>query len=630
MSNARPTAISDLSPPRRAGRTRAALATLLAAGLATSPCPAQSTNPSTNPSANATAAARETEHTESQKPDSLRELIEKYGADERAIGIFYDAAWSERAMTRRERLIDEGFERLKAVPFEALGRSAQVDYLLMRTKLEADRNTITQERAQLEEMRELLPFRDVIVALEEARSRLEPVDAPAAAAQLAEFKAQIAAARSRINAKAPEPDPAATYPAPIAVTPTVARRAARATDELRRTLDQWHRYHTQYMPEFDWWVGAPYAQAQRELESYAKHLREEIAGIKGAPEDPLIGDPIGREKLVQDLATEWIAYTPEEIIAIGERELDWCEAEMKRAAAALGYEDWKDALEFVKRQHVGPGEQAALTTELTREAAAFVISRDMLTVPELAQEIWRQTMITAEGQRTLPFAAYGPQAFLIAYPTSTMAHDDKVMSMRGNNRYFMRIVAPHELIPGHHLQSFMAQRERPYRRTFSTPFLVEGWALYWEMLLWDSGYGRTPEERIGMLFWRMHRAARIVVSMKFQMGQMTPPEMIDLLVERVGHERFPATSEVRRFIGGDYGPLYQIAYMIGGLQFRALRRELVDTGLMTEKAFHDAILGCGSIPVELIRAELTPAEKLKVPLTPDMRSTWRWDEIQRE
>ena len=200
-----------------------------------------------------------------------------------------------------------------------------------------------------------------------------------------------------------------------------------------------------------------------------------------------------------------------------------------------------------------------------------------------------------------------------------MKHEDKLMSMRGNNRHFTRIVTAHELIPGHHLQGFMAQRERPYRGLFSTPFLVEGWALYWEMRLWDLDYPRTPEDRVGMLFWRMHRAARILVSLKFHLGRMKPAEMIDFLVERVGHERFGATSEVRRFIGGDYSPLYQCGYMIGGLQLRALHREWVEAGKMSDKQFNDAVLACGPIPIEFIRASLA-----NLPLTRDTRAGWKF------
>ena len=87
---------------------------------------------------------------------------------------------------------------------------------------------------------------------------------------------------------------------------------------------------------------------------------------------------------------------------------------------------------------------------------------------------------------------------------------------------------------------------------------------------------------------------------------MTPQQCIDFLVERVGHERANATAEVRRSFNGDYSPLYQLAYMMGALQFRALQKELVDPGKMTLREFHDAILKSGNMPIEMIRA--TPDE----------------------
>jgi uncharacterized protein (DUF885 family) len=204
-----------------------------------------------------------------------------------------------------------------------------------------------------------------------------------------------------------------------------------------------------------------------------------------------------------------------------------------------------------------------------------------------------------------------------------MSEDDKLMSMRGNNRHFARATVFHELIPGHHLQGFMTDRYQPQRRTFETPFWIEGNAFYWEMLLWDLGFPQSPEDRIGMLFWRMHRAARIIFSMNFHLGNWTPQQCIDFLIDRIGHERANATAEVRRSFNGDYSPLYQVAYMIGGLQFRALHAELVDTKRMTNRQFHDAILQNGAIPVELVRVELTRAGPSPAR---DWRPGWRFAE----
>jgi uncharacterized protein (DUF885 family) len=165
----------------------------------------------------------------------------------------------------------------------------------------------------------------------------------------------------------------------------------------------------------------------------------------------------------------------------------------------------------------------------------------------------------------------------------------------------------------------MNERYRPYRGIFWTPFWTEGWALYCEMLFWDLGFPKTPENKIGMLFWRMHRCARIIFSLNFHLEKMSPQECVDLLVEKVGHERANAEAEVRRSLSGDYGPLYQCAYMLGGLQFKALHHDLVDSGKMTNREFHDTILKENNIPVAMVRALLT-----KEKLDPDFRATWRF------
>jgi uncharacterized protein (DUF885 family) len=199
-----------------------------------------------------------------------------------------------------------------------------------------------------------------------------------------------------------------------------------------------------------------------------------------------------------------------------------------------------------------------------------------------------------------------------------MSHEQKMMSMRGNNPHFSRATVHHELIAGHHLQQFMTARYKPYRRLFGTPFWGEGWSLYWELLLWDLEFVKSPEDRIGMLFWRMHRCARIIFSLSFHLEKMTPQECIDFLVERVGHERENATAEVRRSFESA-PPLYQAAYLLGGLQIRELHHELVDGRKMTNREFHDAILRENRMPIEMLRAIMT-GEKLPR----DFKSSWKF------
>jgi uncharacterized protein (DUF885 family) len=117
----------------------------------------------------------------------------------------------------------------------------------------------------------------------------------------------------------------------------------------------------------------------------------------------------------------------------------------------------------------------------------------------------------------------------------------------------------------------------------------------------------------------MHRCARITFSIKFHLGEMTPQECIDLLVEDVGHERLTAEGEVRRSFNGDYTPLYQAGYLLGALQIYSLRQEVVETGRMTEKQFHDQFLQENQMPIEMLRALIEER-----PLSRDWMSNWRF------
>ena len=341
--------------------------------------------------------------------------------------------------------------------------------------------------------------------------------------------------------------------------------------------------------------------------------KTDSSGIPGAAR--------GRSGLILDLADEMIPYAPEKLIALANREFAWCEEEMKKASRQMGFgDDWKKALEKVKGMHVAPGAQPAMIRGLLFEAIDYLRAKDLITVPQIASESLHMSMMSPEAQLSNPFFLGGSQ-IIVSYPTNTMEYEARLQSMRGNNIPFSHATAFHEMIPGHNLVGYLGARYAGYRPRIggSTPFFGEGWPLYWEVTLYDMGFHDTPEERVGALFWRMHRCARIIFSLMFHMGQWSPQECIDFLVDRVGHERDNATAEVRRSFQGGYSPLYQAAYLLGGLQLRGLRKELVDSGVMTNKQFHDEIMRQGSMPIALIRLALTRQK-----LTRDMSLDWKF------
>ena len=540
-------------------------------------------------------------------PSRLRGVIEKFNEDSGILNRFYSAGTSLNRNARFGRFYSDELGVIAGLNFASLNHDEQVDYVLFKNYLEHEQKELARHAAQLAEMAALIPFSRTISDLEDTRRTLKDLDPAKAAATLNELGKQIAATQKVVE------DPSTAKP-----KRTVANRAARTVGELRNTLKRWYTFYNGYDPLFTWWCEASYKTADDALAKYQTFITEKLVGIKPDDKVTIIGDPIGRDALLDELKYEMIPYTPEELVAIANKEFAWCETEMKKASREMGYgDDWKKALEAVKQKYVEPGKQPALIRDLAYQAIDFVEKNNLVTIPKLARDGWRMEMMTPGRQLVAPFFL-GGETILVAYPTDGMTHEQKMMSMRGNNPHFAHATVFHELIPGHHLQLYMGARYRPYREDFSTPFSVEGWALYWEFLLWDKGFQKTPEDRIGALFWRMHRCARIIFSLNFHLEKMTPQEAVDFLVERVGHERDNAAAEVRRSFSGDYGPLYQIAYMMGGLQFYSLHHDLVDSKKMTDREFHDAILKEGPIPVEMVRAILTK-QKLVKDYTPDWR-----------
>ncbi|MEO8661971.1 MAG: DUF885 family protein [Bryobacteraceae bacterium] len=532
---------------------------------------------------------------------SLESWITRYTSDGEDLRRFYNTPWSTAGRAAFRSYYTAWQTALNNLDFNTLPQDGKVDYLLFRNRLASEVRRLDQEERRAAEIAPLVPFLTDITGLAEARQRVDTIDPARTAALLGRLTKQI----KDLTAKPP-----------TGVTKkTAANRAAKVIGQLRTTLREWNAFYTGYDPVFTWWMAEPYKALDSALEQYATTVREQLAGLKKDDKTTILGDPIGREALLSDLASELIPYTPEELIDIANREFAWCTTEMKKASAELGYgDDWRKALEHVKTLHVEPGKQTTLVRDLALEAIDYVESNNLVTVPPLAKATWNMEMMTPEQQKFNPFFLGGP-TIIVSYPTNTMTQEEKQMALRGNNIHFSRATVYHELIPGHNLEFFMMSRYRPYRQAFDTPFWMEGWALYWEMLFWDRGFARGPEDRIGMLFWRMHRCARIIFSLSFHLEKMTAQECVQFLIERGGQEPDNASAEVRRSFEGDYGPLYQIAYMVGALQFRALSKEVT----LAPREFHDTVLHLGPIPVDMIRATL-----LNLPLTPNYKTAWRF------
>lgn len=551
-----------------------------------------------------TPPARGQETIRAAGPNVL-DLYREYRADHGSLQTAFELPASEAWLAKQQELDRQWLARLDRLDFDSLDARGRAEWLLLASEVQGNIDDAALARKRLAEIAPLIPFRGTVDELETARRTWNVPKWRQTASKMANLAAAVKAAREHLPKSADKK-----------VTRPLALRAAGAVRALQETLKRWYAFYDGYQPDFAWWVKKPYDDAAKALDDYAKRLREEIAGQKNKDDDPLVGEPIGADALAAEIRRQWLSYTADELIAISEREFAWCEREMKKASRDMGLgDDWKAALARVKDDFVRPGKQDELVAEIARESIAFVKERDLVTVPPLCEESWGLTMISPETLRVIPYAAYNGRDMMVAYADANLTQADKLMVMEGNNRHFTRLVIPHELIPGHHLQQYYESRgpQRPY----STSFYVEGWALYWELRYWDLGWAKTPEDRIGMLFWRMTRAARVFLTLKYHLGRMTPDEMVTFLTDRVGHEKFGARSEVRRFIQAE--PLYQVGYLIGGRQILALHDEMTGPGKLSERQFHDAVLKQGPMPIELLRAALTGTK-----LPKDAKPAWRF------
>ncbi|MEC7753295.1 MAG: DUF885 family protein [Bacteroidota bacterium] len=559
-----------------------------------------------------TAHAQNTE----QQVSELYDLATQLRADYGSLSRFY-AIWnSPERRERFEQFFNDYSQKLSAYNFNKLSRGGQVDYILIDNYIKDHLYQLREEAKEYNAVREWVAFAEPIYAIEKLRRRGKHLNSEEVASQLNTISTQLESTASKLKKGS------TLFPK------NLTDRAQGIIRGHIQALKSVYDFYNGYDPQFGWWVSKPYEKLTKELNEYATLIQTKV-DPKTQPADDgsgIIGNPIGRTELIRQLKQEMIPYTPEELVDMAMKEFAWCDEELLKASREMGFgDDWRAAQEKVKMSFVPAGQQPEAMLELYDQSVAFLKDNDLISIPSIAEETWRMTMIPPERQLISPFFL-GGEVLQISYPTDEMEHADKLMSMRGNNPHFSRSTVHHELIAGHHMQRFMNNRYKSYR-FFGTPFWTEGWALYWELLLWDMDFPRSPEDRIGMLFWRMHRCARIIFSLNYHLGKWTPQQCIDYLVDRVGHERANAEGEVRRSFTGGYGPLYQIAYMVGGQQFYALKRELVDSGKMTLKEFHDAVMRENAMPVEMVRALLTNEK-----LSKNFETSWRFynNELNRQ
>jgi len=330
---------------------------------------------------------------------------------------------------------------------------------------------------------------------------------------------------------------------------------------------------------------------------YRAASREE-PGLWSAPN----GDELYRTQI---LAWTTLELDPNDLHRIGLEELDEIEAERRKIARSEGFDD---PIAYRAHLAVDPANIPHSRDELVARATED-IERAMAIAPRYFGRLPRATCevrpVEEYKEADAPFAYYFPPSADGSrqgiYYVNTFDLRSRTFSKLGSTTY-------HEGVPGHHFQ-IAIEMEHPdlptFRRLGSRMVggaYVEGWGLYSERLADEMGLFRNEAERFGMLDAMAWRAARLVVDTGIHALRWTREQGVRQMLA-AGLSQTDATIETDRYI---CWPGQALTYKVGQREIERLRAELQrrDGSRFDLSAFHDAVLGHGSLPLATLAREL--------------------------
>jgi uncharacterized protein (DUF885 family) len=305
------------------------------------------------------------------------------------------------------------------------------------------------------------------------------------------------------------------------------------------------------------------------------------------------------------LTNTTLALDPQEVHDIGKAELEKIQDERARIAQALGYRSVESCLE----EYQANGKNTARSREDMLQMVRDQVERGWEAAPHffgrLPQANCEVRMVEEFREHDMPGAFYlaptadGTRAGIYYVNTSDLA--ERPLHHTATTSY-------HEANPGHHFQLSIEQEysDRPRLRRFGSAFVgtsfIEGWALYSERLADEMGLFLSEYERLGMLEAQGLRAGRLIVDTGIHALGWDRERCVQQLID-TGAPKVDAEIETDRYIAM---PGQALAYMIGQLQIQTWRRQANERqgGDFDLKAFHDRLLGLGSLPLEALGREL--------------------------
>jgi len=236
----------------------------------------------------------------------------------------------------------------------------------------------------------------------------------------------------------------------------------------------------------------------------------------------------------------------------------------------------------------------------------WVIKHDLLTLdPSKPLEV-RETPMYQRGVAGASIDAPGPyrskdKTYYNVTPLDGLTAQQAESSLREYNEWILQILNIHEAIPGHYAQLVHANRSPSLIKSlFGNGAMVEGWAVYGERMMLESGYGdNAPEMWLMYSKWNLRSVTNTILDYSVHVNGMKQAEAIDLLTRQAFQTRQEADEKWRRVT---LTSVQLTSYFSGYHQIMELRegrqRQLGERFKLKE--FHDQFLSYGNAPVKMI------------------------------
>ena len=345
-------------------------------------------------------------------------------------------------------------------------------------------------------------------------------------------------------------------------------------------------------------------EVQPAFARFAKFSREEYAP-QGRTEPGVWSLPDGEARYQFAVKHQTTTnFTADQIHDMGLKSVAQIEEEMLKIAKAQGYSDLKSFNAHIKQDpalHAKSGEQLL---EL------YTKYRDQMytKLPELFGRLPKNKLevVPMEDFRS---PAGVPADYSLGSGDGSRPGRINVNEYAPEKRLLLNVeaIAYHEGVPGHHMQFSIAQEmtDLPPFRRFALDFNAysEGWAFYAERLGKEVGFYQDPYSEYGRLQNEMWRAVRWVVDTGVHSKHWSRQQMIDFFHEHTAMDDQNIETEVDRYIAW---PGQALSYKMGQTKILELRaRAQKELGSKFDvRAFHDAILDQGQLPLDLLEAKI--------------------------